>query len=79
MLHLSGNVQIGNAQRSIQADAVDYIVTTGEIQAWGNVQVKTEIGTIRADMVSGSLVGNNQWRVKGGKGAFGPTVAPIAK
>ena len=71
MLHLAGNVQIGTSQRSIQADEVDYNVTTGEIQAWGNVLLKTEgpqgRGFLRGDMISGSLFQDpSMWKVKQG-------------
>jgi hypothetical protein len=64
-LRPTGNVQIGTAQRSIQADAVDYNVTTGEIRASGNVLVTEHEASFRADMVKGHLVVvDHPWRVK---------------
>ena len=61
VLHLRGNVQIGDARTSIiQADEVDFNVATGAIEARGNVRFPWGTGTIRVDSMSGSL-GPERW------------------
>jgi len=51
MLHLNGNVEITATGFLLQADEATYHTDTGEIEAHGNVRMKTDKGEARGNDV----------------------------